>query len=451
MQNFINRSWSSILFWISLALLFLFSAFPGKGGFEGGQREISTLSLRNDNWGFLTPFYFGGFPDLNGYWRITLVTIQITGLWLGIYLLVRDLDFSRTYRKLLFLIFIVVSSVFGSQLWRDSTLFCYVILGLGLIKLGLTWDKRINFVIITLGIVVLTFGLMFKPIYSVLFVIFIIILIIEKFEAKQIFGMALLIALILPITPYVIDKNLSMKFNLQEVYPEQQPMIYDMAALYCWGNTDKSREEASRALRIVLAPTAKLSSVCSFQILTSWDSLHTNRPEWDISAPVIRIVNDDDKLNHFKNLWFKTILFNFRDYVMAKKPFLAEVLTMANSFVRTEFSGFNAFPSLSKMNSLSWEILYYFAVIFDKLRILTVGFALSFFIGYFYFKALKRKNPIRLHLLGMISEILLFLNLILLSVIGTVAYVANNGRYVLPTILTTWLFFFRSIFKLKSH
>ena len=182
MQNFVNRFWSSVLFWISLAFLFLFSAFPGKGGFEGGQREISILSHRNDNWGFVTPFYFGGFPDLNGYWRITLVSIQITGLWFGIYLLTKNLDFSRTYRKLLFLIFIVVSSVFGSQLWRDSTLFCYVILGLGLIKLGLAWNRRIKFVIITFGIAVLTFGLMFKPIYSVLFIMFIVILLIEKLK-----------------------------------------------------------------------------------------------------------------------------------------------------------------------------------------------------------------------------------------------------------------------------
>ena len=58
----INQFWSNKFSWLLASLIFLFATFPGKGGFEGGQREIKALSDRSDNWGFITPFYFGNFP-----------------------------------------------------------------------------------------------------------------------------------------------------------------------------------------------------------------------------------------------------------------------------------------------------------------------------------------------------------------------------------------------------
>ena len=451
MQNLINRFWHSKKAWICFLGLFLFATFPGKGGFEGAQREISSLSMRNDNWGFITPYYFGEFPNFGGYWRFILVLIQISAVWICIFFLVKNLNFKSTKSKIVFLTYFIIVSVFSSQLWRDSTLFCFVIFGLGILKVALTSSNSLKWLLTVLGILAINFGLMFKPIFAILYLVFIIILLIENSIPEKVTLLIIVALISLPFSPYTIDKYLGYKFNLQHVYPEQQPMIYDMAAIYCWGNTDKSRLQAAEVLKLVLKPKSELSSVCSYQILTSWDSLHTNRADWNISAPVERITNSKTKFDTFKNLWQKTVLLNIREYIMAKKPFLAEVLTMGNSFVKPQNSVFGSFEILHSLNMLIWTIFYYFAIFFDKTRLLTVGFSILFFISYFFLRALRSNISFKSFLKENFKSILLFSNVIFLGLIATIAFVANNGRYVLPVILTTWLFTFRILFKSKAH
>ena len=134
---------------------------------------------------------------------------------------------------------------------------------------------------------------------------------------------------------------------------------------------------------------------------------------------------------------------------MAKKPFLAEVLTMGNSFVKATNSEFTSIKPLNSLNNLSWNLFYYFAILFDKLRFLTVSTLIFTLILYCFILAINYKNGLISFLKENFEIILLLLNSCLLAIIATIAYVANNGRYILPTILITWLFILR--FKLKTH
>ena len=420
-------------FWSFIAFIFLFATFPGKGGFEGGQREIQYLSERSDNWGFITPFFYGEWPNFFGQWRFSLVVCQLLSYWLGFYLFFRNRWPDRFLHRIFLSVFLVFSSTFVSQLWRDATLFAFVFLGLGILTTARTFSNWfLKFFLYSISILFIFFGACFKPIYSPLIFIFILYSYISLLVNYKLKITVILLLIGFSILPYTFDKHLSNHFGLTKTYPEQQPMIYDLASVYCWGNSAKSNQYAEKGLRIIVRENVPIPAVCASLVLTSWDNLHMPMRDWIYNAPLKRLSEEQtSQFSSLRTAWFKMITNNPREYFLVKMPFATQVLTMANAFVFPQ-SKLNSIPKIiHSLNSILWYFFYFFSNSLDKLRIFTLGCAI--FIGVIIFIRKLKYNEITSSNFFHQSYLLGYLVCTLLLV--TFAYVAGNGRYVLPFVL----------------
>lgn len=435
--------------WFATGVIFLFATFPGKGGFEGGQREVLNLKDRIDNWGFITPFIYGSWPNMFGQWRFTLVVTQLLFFWIGFYLLIRK----KTSRNLMDLIVVwilfLVSTTFASQLWRDSTLFSFVIFGFGLI-FSITKSKSLisNMGLFIIGITSMVFGLMFKPVFAPIIALLLLIPIFLKIPIMEMLGrlpkliMAILIILV-AIFPYSFDKFLGSEAEITKSFPEQQPMIYDLSAMYCWGVSKQSNDQALAALSPVLRKGVPGPAICSSLVLGSWDNLHMIMTPWQYSAPLIRLNASQSKdFSKLKSGWINTIIHNPREWLLIKLPFATQVLTMANSFVKTDSNSGFSVEILNRANKLIWNLFYYFSVILDKFRFFTLGALITFL----NINLISRVKSSSASWRNFAETNLAFLYLLLSSLatlgLATIIYVAGNGRYIMPFVLLIYIFFF---------
>ena len=177
-------NWRKIALLLTI-FLFLFATFPGKGGLEGDQRNISGLENRTDNWGFIVPYLVGQWPNIFGHWRFSFVLFQLTIFWIGIYLLFRGKSLTSKVEVFSFGILILVSSIFVSQLWRDATLLAFSTFGFGIISISLEHKRRKRVLFFFVGVFFLHLAAMFKVLYGVILAALFLWLILQTQRPKK--------------------------------------------------------------------------------------------------------------------------------------------------------------------------------------------------------------------------------------------------------------------------
>ncbi len=429
------------------ALVFLFATFPGKGGYEGGQREVNLLSLRNDWWGFSTAFYYGGWPNFFGQWRFSLVIVQVIFFWLGIIFLFQyRKGFSKVSRNL-FIILVIVGTTYVSQLWRDATFTAYLTFGLGLIHIAVCEKKKFRKIVLySLGVTALIFGSLFKPIFSPIVALFFLFLHFNKFFPfpwKNYLSLpAILLTMVgIAVGPIAFDKQLVERSNMIRSFPEQQPMIYDLASLYCWGTNSDVKSKASFALQPFLRSGVTIDDMCGSLRTIGWDDLRRSDSSWKFASPIIQVnPGEKKKMNKLQSDWLNIVAKNTPEWIQVKFVHSTQVLTMANSFVKPTEDGFSSIPPIKKANHLIWNMIYYFSVILDKLRIFTVGALLLMIIFCLFNRVKGSQNNLKKLFLNNKQLFTLTLTGISLYILATIAFLANNGRYVFGFVLLIYFF-----------
>jgi hypothetical protein len=423
---------------------FLFTTFPGKGGLEGDQRTVALLSERNDNWGFLVPFLYGEWPDLLGHWRFSLVLLQLCILWLGLHLLIpRHSDNGRSSRFLLFLI-IYVSSVFASQLWRDSTLFVFTVFGLGVANFALNDSLRIRKMLLFVSLFCLLIAAMFKPLFGIIIGFFFVWLLVQRIgRTKFVSISSILIVVFLGLAPFFLDKALGNFVGLKKTYPEQQPIIFDLASNYCWGSSDQLVSDAADGLKLVLKDGFPIESTCASLRPNSWDNLHTNPMKWEFSSPLFRITGENEsKVRNLQKKWISMIVHNPVDWIQTRAIYIGPTLLMSNSF--TEQAALSSKPRMFELvNYYGWKFISLPASILDKTRLTSLGFSCVFLL-FLVLRNFRVRNIDSGYFKSI--DLLMATFSILLTISITISFfTANNGRYVLPFVLLTYIFLFRSL------
>ena len=430
---------------ICLVALFLFATFPGKGGLEGDQRNISLLSQRTDNWGFATPWVYGGWPNFFGHWRFSLVVVQLCVLWLGLWLLFRNSHFSKSNERLFVYLLIYFASIFASQLWRDSTLLAISTFALGVLSHALKLHGWRRHSLFTFSLTLLIFAAMFKPLYSPILAFFFIWLYMQELKFTKNFALLIaLSSLFLIFSPYLIDKSLSKQARMIEVAPEQQPMIFDFASSYCWGQSTQLINDATRGLRLVLKPGYPLASVCASLRPNSWDNLHSNPNKWQFSSPIERLSGKNIYLvPELRDAWISMMVHNPIDWLQVRLMYLGPTLTLSNSIVAANEASFQS-TILSSLNMGLWKVFLLPSLIIDKTRLTSPIILIAFILLCLGMKVSKMKSDVGFFSSTNLNEFIALLIIICVVTITIVGYVASNGRYVLPYVLLTYFLLMRS-------
>lgn len=433
-------------------LFFLISLFSSNGGLEGDQRGL-TMSNRIDNWGFIVPFVYGEWPNLLGNWRFTLTLIQILLLWFGMYLIFRNCSFSRLNFILFFIIF-VVSSFYAANLYRDATLFTLSVLGFGVFLGTKNRIKFMNNILLVIGLVIISIASMFKPFYSLLLVLVLIQVMqvsgYKLFSKKILLNSALLFTLIILFT-FPIDKFLSNMVGMQKFYPQQQPIIMDLAAQYCWGTNVDQVSQSKKLLTPLLKNDYPPQTICASFRPDSWDTLHNNFNPWVYSGPIVRITGDSEsKITDLTMGWIKTITSNPIDWIQVRLYFLGPTLFASNSFTSNIVTNYDQ-NALLHFLGLLWNMLLAPVLVIDKLRLTSLGFSLFLYMLIISLQ-IYRGNESYAQVLKFSRKMTVpFVTFVATLTVGTLISVANNGRYFMPYILLTHVFTLRSFILNKNR
>jgi hypothetical protein len=406
--------------------------FPGTGG-EGAQRETPALDEKRDWWNFATAALYGFWP--NGFvpWKFSLTVVQLTIYAVGIWLINRELQIRRNRRVLNFVA--IVGGVFVFQLWRDASLLAIETLSLGLlvgVKPGISNRQVIRFLLAFLTSMI---GCLFKPIFAPLVIIIFLLVLLSRIESRKLLAVVSILTLVLMILPYGLDKVLSSNFQLKKSYPEQQVLIYDLSKLYCWGYSPEATSSAKTVLSDILANKNNYESICASLSPTGWDSLHVQIPEVE-SSPALKTIEAEDEggLTELKSGWVRTILAHPMDWLMTKSSDAVQVLFMANAFHMPGLYE-KSESLLTSFGDLVIKIILIPLQIMDKARVFTLAF--TFFFGLFMVYRNRAGSNF-----SKAKENALFKFLavnFLIAAFATLAFIANNGRYVLPYVLLSYL------------
>ena len=418
----------------------LFVIFYSRGPIEGDARNLGNLDPGSDWFGPIPPLIYGGWPISGENWDLTLSLLQVTFFCLGYFLLLdikkRYLGYFESFSQLSIY---WVGMLFCSQLWRDATLLAFVILGLGFIKFAIQSKFRLKIVLFIFGLLFIIIGACCKYIYSPIIAFLLLIQIRNAITfTKNIIAGFIIIFLFVSTAPFLLNNAISTSLGLHKSFPEQQPIIFDLTSIYCWGSSEQSNKQAIEYLRVAKKVDYPDESICSSLEPTGWDTLRTDRPKWEYSSPLSPLMNDSSVQVMIRN-WLKLIMDYPQEYLEIKIIHSTQVLIMANAIgPRSDRSNIFS-PGDSVFNKIS-QFFTWPPRIMDKLRFFSIGFVLLVTLTLLAKTLLARRSTLLQGLREELGFTLILLCLLFQLIITTVSFVSSNGRYSFPFTLLALIF-----------
>ena len=426
--------------YVLITLISLFVIFISRGPIEGDARNSGDYVPTSDWYGPIPPLLYGHWPFSGENWDFSLSLVQVLFFCIGFFLL---LDFRRENFGLLISLLQLgaywVGIIFSSQLWRDATLLSFTIIGIGFIKFAISATRLLKICFFSIGFFFVLIGACCKFIYSPIIALLILLFVgREIFLTKKIFASFVLIFTFVSLAPFFLSQLVSTSLGLQKSFPEQQPVIFDLTSIYCWGSSLESNQLAIEYLRITKKQNYPDPSICSSLEPSGWDTLRTDRPLWQYSSPLRPLANEKKVKELIRN-WLTLILKHPQEYIEVKIIHSTQVVTMANAIgPRWERSN-----SLLQENPMIFQLSNFLTIpaqILDKSRIFSLGFLLILtitcllrfsFTDQTSLSSALRKEP---HLF------LLALLLVFQLTLTTLSFVSSNGRYTFPFILISLIY-----------
>lgn len=427
-------------------ILFIFSIYPGTGG-EGGQRDLPTLSTKIDWWNFFPAFIYGYWPTNLLPWRYSLGIFQTLLFIFGNFLIYRKL--SHNTSKILLYLLAMIFLFFVAQVLRDASMLSVYTFSVGLLLNSEYKQKRYKIGLIILSVITSIIGGLFRPVFAPLFATLYIIIFwrLLNYRLNKIILASTLI--IIATLPWLLDQELSKKFELGRSFPQQQVMIYDLSKLGCWGHGQKLKNLAMESLNPLLREKNDFESVCASLTPSGWDHLRSKIEDVRSSPVLSRIANEDEEtMRQLQKDWISSIRINPYEWLLIKSIDLSQVMFMANTFYSPEFFEDKNLNLLFKTGDTIIKIPYKFVGMADKLRIFSIVFSLIF--GVLILMVTGKKHNFSSDFK---TDLNLFIAINLVFLIWlSITFVANNGRYVAPYILSTYIYLLMARDKrVKNH
>ena len=393
-------------------------------------RENYLTGARTDFWGGVSTLIYSNIPSYLFRWQIWLAMTQILMTFFGLRNFAKILS-KRKSRKIFNLSVSYFALMFSAQMTRDGFMFSVLILGFSLLsrELKMVMSKKV----LVISILTIVFGVSLRPWLS-LALAPLVYLILQKSEFPRGKTSLCLVLLALVILPPTLE-SLTVKYlRLSSSYPEQQVMLMDAAASYCYSNNSSTGLQAQEMLRLFSQNPSSTKATCQFYRTDTWLSLtHSIYPStvgmqsdlWLIAA------GDKTKYQILRKAWVDLIFSDLVTYIQNKSLFFGKLLIGSDS--RT--FGIRTADSNSEIVAGLYKIPYDLAVSFHLFSL----FALILFLIFGSLSRMKGEWKICLDQ----RILLLLLTIFLWTSISSLAYIGSNGRYTYSiTILIAVIYTF---------
>ena len=410
-----------------------------KNNYEGGDINLARLSyLGNspiDLWGGFSGFFYGNIPNIFLTWGTWLIVIQVICTTAGLIFISRYLQLDNRLQQFTFITLSYFVILFSALLTRDSTMTSLYIFGFGLILISYRREKLTNKTLFIVGNLAIILSIALRP--WLFFATLIPFLIIRKFNTRMI---PLLV--VLACLPVGFEKLTYTITEYKEVHPEIQVFIADLSTMTCLSNDNKVREKGNLILNRISGTNYEVKEVCADFRLSNWGSIGS----WALSQSELNDINLKEeeqaysKITISSNLsnnayrkiredWARFILENPKTYLEAKSIQANQVLLSGDTF------GLR----ITSANNFKDQITGLFFLFYDlsiSLHLLSPIFTL--FFGTSVLVILFSRLPIYLVLRDR-NVITAYSCIAAWTILTTVAYIGDNGRY---TYLSTFIFYF---------
>lgn len=381
-------------------------------------RNNLLIGSKTDFWGGVSTLIYGNIPDLLVRWQIWLALFQVLITTLSLIALFNDRKFGR------FGIFIewgliYISLLFASQMTRDGLMFSIALSSFALLKIS--HNSKYPRTFLFSGLASLVLGMSFRPWLSLAAIpIAFAVASFSGWNLKRFHSIWISIGLFL--TPLLIEQSAASALELNESYPQQQVMIMDAAATYCFTNNYQTSLKAREILQLFTSDLSFPDRACQFFRTDTWLSLTNSGTAssqnlksdfWLIPA------GNETQYTKLQNDWLQLVIKDPISYLQNKSVFFTKLAIASDSRSLSISRAETTQEKISGVARAPYELLiglHFFSV--------AVTVILLFCIP--AWKLFKRKtNALILEKfkLSVLSSILLW------TFLSSIAYIGSNGRY----------------------
>jgi hypothetical protein len=312
-------------------------------------------------------------------------------------------------------------------------MFSILLLGFGLLSTRTSAHKISKKEVFSIFIICL--GISFRPWLSVALIPLVMILVLKsRIKKSKIFVISIVVALsAIPISFEIATTNL---LNLNESYPQQQVMMMDIAATYCYTNNQFTGVKAKAGLEIFTVEPDYSSIACQLYRPDTWLSLTNGGNEsskglktnfWLIEP------GEREKYSQLQSTWTNLIFSDPISYLQNKVLFSGKLLLGSDS---REITFLTEEKTLNKIASV-------YRIPFD-LAISLHLFSMLSTIIFLLINPVKRfvKKKTSYVQIGDVT-VAIFLSSALWIVLSSIAYIGSNGRYTYSLTLLAFIIHLR--------
>jgi hypothetical protein len=424
-KSWIKRNRILILFYI----MTIFSRFPATDGEDiVNARANWQTGAKTDFWGGMSTLIYGHFPSFIFNWQTWIVFIQVTLTLIALTYFQSKSTREFNIRCLSFYLVSYCALVFSSQSTRDGLMFSLVLFAVSLFLLAIA-EGTCNKYQSVVGLIILIFGLSLRPWVSIAALPFLLYVNSKLVSSRRRWFGALMAILVItgPITLEVLSASAQ---HLNKSYPEQQVMIMDYAASYCWTNNPATHLRARNGLQQFSSDPLYPDSVCQLFRADTWLSLVKSHNESAKNMTSdFSLIQPGDYIKYMtaRNGWLEMIIRDPVTYLQNRMQFATKLLIGSDSrnirFLSAK--GFN--ERLKNVYFIPYDG-------FVSLHL----FSLIAIFSYITFVALFRKFKHRVTYLILTGpELLIIATLGLWMLFSSIAYIGSNGRYTYTATLAS--------------
>jgi hypothetical protein len=437
-DNFIKLRVNTI-FVLSIATFFLqIPSFYGEDIVNA--RSNYFTGDRTDFWGGVSTFVYSFIPNLGFRWQVWLAIFQIVLTSLALQKLLVTKNQKRiTYLLKLFVIYSAL--VFGSQMTRDGLMFSLLVFGYAALDSALRNHGSVR--VLILPLLIICIAMSFRPWLSVAIIpILLIPFWRSNFKISRL--TIATITVLIAVAPLAIEFATSKGLELKKSFPEQQVLLMDSAATYCYTTNTETGIRAEKVLLLFTSDPNYPKFVCQLYRPDTWLSLtkaiNTSSAGYEVDFSLIQ-PGDSERYEALRSSWMKMIVNDPVTYLQNKILFASKLLIGSDS---RNISILSAETNATKMFAI-YRILYDVAItihIFSFLAFIVTLFSLPIS------RYLKRKEN------GLIIDrvsINLLVAVVLWTSLSAIAYIGSNGRYTYALTILSLVIYISKVSDEKAY
>ncbi len=437
-DNFIKLKVNTI-FVFSIATLFLqIPSFYGEDIVNARSNYLT--GDRTDFWGGVSTFAYSFIPNLGLRWQLWLAIFQIVLTSLAL----QKLLVTANQKRIIYLLklFVIYSAlVFGSQMTRDGLMFSLLIYGYSALDSALRNYKSVR--VLILPLLIICIAMSFRPWLSVAIIpILLIPFRRSNFKISRLTIVA--ITLLIAVAPLGIEFSAAKSLQLKKSFPEQQVLLMDSAATYCYTTNTETGIRAEKALLLFTSDPNYPKFVCQLYRPDTWLSLtkaiNTSSTGYEVDFRLIQ-PGDLDRYEVLKSSWIKMIENDPVTYVQNKMLFANKLLIGSDS----------RNLSILSAETNAMKTLGIFRILYDVAITIHIYSFLAFILILFFLpisRYLKSKDS------GLIIDrvsINMLVAVGLWTFLSAIAYIGSNGRYTYALTILCLVIYFSKVNRKKAY